>query len=233
VLLATSVAVLLLGLGFGAFGAYAYDTTTSVAPGCATRPFATSTPADFSVWRDRTQQALDTTPYRFADYQDVAFPARGDDVTIRAWYSPGHRGASTPTVILVHGKDSCRRDGNVLLPAGMLHRAGFGVLMVDLRNHGESDVTTGHWAAGSTEYADVLGAWDWLVSHGQAPARIGLFGASMGAASATIATAEEPRVRWSRFPRYSALGERRKPHTAAGTSPWRRMRSTGPPPLAM
>ena len=44
----------------------------------------------------------------------------------------------------------------------MLHRAGFGVLLIDLRNHGASDIDNGRWAGGSKEFLDALGAWDWL-----------------------------------------------------------------------
>ncbi len=41
----------------------------------------------------------------------------------------------------------------------------------------------------------MLGAWDWLVSEqGIAPEQIGLFGTSLGAATALIAMGEEPRV---------------------------------------
>ncbi|HLO35912.1 MAG TPA: alpha/beta fold hydrolase, partial [Candidatus Deferrimicrobium sp.] len=97
-------------------------------------------------------------------------------------------------VILVHGYNACRRDWTVLLPAGMLHQAGFGVVVPDLRNHGDSDIDDGRWAGGAKEYRDVLGAFDWLRAHGVPGERIGIFGASLGAATATIATGEEPGV---------------------------------------
>jgi hypothetical protein len=76
----------------------------------------------------------------------------------------------------------------------MLHRNGYSVLLVDLRNHGRSTVTSGHAAFGATEYLDVLGAWDWLVEQGFPPSRVGLFGGSMGAVSSLVALAHEPRV---------------------------------------
>jgi dipeptidyl aminopeptidase/acylaminoacyl peptidase len=81
-----------------------------------------------------------------------------------------------------------------MLPAAMLHRAGFGILLIDLRNHGDSDADNGRWSGGSKEYRDVLGAWDWLVEAGHDPARVGLMGLSLGAATVTIATGEEARV---------------------------------------
>jgi dipeptidyl aminopeptidase/acylaminoacyl peptidase len=63
-----------------------------------------------------------------------------------------------------------------------------------MRNHGESSVVNGRYAAGTREYRDVLGGWDWLVAHGHPAARTGAFGMSLGAATALIATGEEPRV---------------------------------------
>ena len=44
----------------------------------------------------------------------------------------------------------------------MLARSGFSVLMMDLRDAGDSDVEDGRVAWGTEEYLDVLGAWDWL-----------------------------------------------------------------------
>jgi dipeptidyl aminopeptidase/acylaminoacyl peptidase len=97
-------------------------------------------------------------------------------------------------VVLVHGRAACKSDPNVLLPAAMLHRAGLGVLLIDLRNHGDSGVDNGRFTGGSKEYRDLLGAFDWLVAQGHRPERIGLFGTSLGAASAMIAFGQEPRI---------------------------------------
>jgi dipeptidyl aminopeptidase/acylaminoacyl peptidase len=77
----------------------------------------------------------------------------------------------------------------------MLRRHGFSVLLIDLREQGDSTVDTGHYAGGIKEYRDVLGAWDWLQSAQHVPAaKIGLLGMSLGAATVMIATGEEPRV---------------------------------------
>jgi dipeptidyl aminopeptidase/acylaminoacyl peptidase len=184
----------LVVVGYFGIGYYAWANNTAVPTGCGTRPFATSTPADFAVIRQPDKRPVDASPYRFTDFKEVAFPTRDGTLTVRGWYAAGAADAATPTVILVHGRASCRRDPNILLPAGMLHRAGFGVLLIDLRNHGDSDVDDGRWAGGSKEFDDALGAWDWLVSTGHDPRTIGLFGASLGGATVTIATGEEPRV---------------------------------------
>ena len=192
ILVAVVAIVAILGLGayLGA-GYLAYDKLSTVVPHCDDASYKDQTPADFSI----TGAAVtpDVSAYHFSDYTDVSFPTRGGGLTIRAWYAPP-RDPGGPVVIVVHGYDACRRAWNVLLPAGMLHAAGFGVLMPDLRNHGESDIDDGRWAGGAKEYLDVLGAWDWLVGQGVPSSHIGLFGASLGAATVTIATGEEPRI---------------------------------------
>jgi dipeptidyl aminopeptidase/acylaminoacyl peptidase len=189
-----TVGVVAAAAVWGIAGYLAYDQLSTVHSGCASREFRTQTPADFTAYDGDHSLEVDTTPYRFTDYTDVAFPSRDPSLTIRGWYAPGPGGIAAPTVIVVHGRDSCRRDPVVMLPAAMLHRAGFGVLMIDLRNHGDSDSDNGRWAGGAKEYRDVLGAWDWLVAQGADPARVGLYGPSLGAGTVTIAMGEEPRV---------------------------------------
>jgi dipeptidyl aminopeptidase/acylaminoacyl peptidase len=187
ILIVLAAAVVFLGAGY-----LAYQDLSVVTPRCGTAAWATQTPADFEIAASDVQAPPDPGPYRFTDFRDVEFPTRGGGLTIRAWYAPPR--AAGPVVVVVHGYNACRRDWSVLLPAGMLHRAGFGVLLPDLRNHGDSDVDGGRWAGGAKEYRDVLGAWDWLVTSGVMPRRIGIFGVSLGAATVTIATGEEPRI---------------------------------------
>lgn len=191
---ALALLVLALVVGSSVYlgaGYLAYDQLSAVQSHCGTASYPTQTPADFFI--TGTRVTPDVSAYHFSDYSDVSFPTRGGGLTIRPWYTPP-RDPEGPIVIVVHGYDACWRAWNVLLPAGMLHKAGFGVLMPDLRNHGESDGDGGRWAGGAKEYLYVLGAWDWLVGQGVPSSRIGLFGASLGAATVTIATGEEPRV---------------------------------------
>jgi dipeptidyl aminopeptidase/acylaminoacyl peptidase len=83
----------------------------------------------------------------------------------------------------------------VLVPAGMLWRNGFNVLLIDLRDIGDSTFEDGRSTIGNEEYRDVLGAWDWLVNEkGFDPKRIGLLANSLGGASGNYAFSEEPRV---------------------------------------
>jgi dipeptidyl aminopeptidase/acylaminoacyl peptidase len=136
---------------------------------------------------------LDFSPYYMARYETVRFPSRQAGLNISGWCVEGDPGA--PAVIFVHGKYGCKRAQDVLLPAGMLARNGFHVLMIDLRDVGDSDPDDGRASIGNDEYLDVLGAFDWLVQQrGFAPSRVGLFANSMGGAAALYAFGEEPKV---------------------------------------
>ena len=192
--------VLALGVaGYAGVTYYGYDLVTAATPHCDDR-FPDYTPASFGtegISGDFTAGGFDTTPYAMPGYQEVSFPsrdARQPRLTIRASWVPAEK-AGAPAVIVVHGRNSCRHDPVVLLPAGMLARNGFSVLMIDLRDHGDSDIEDGRSGWGSEEYLDVLGAWDWLQSaQGLQASRIGLMGESLGASSAIIAMGEEPTV---------------------------------------
>ena len=188
--------VLLLAIGaYFALGYYIYDSMTTAHPKCESvymdgrRDF---TPSYFEGVYDYPDINVDVTPYLMASYEDVEFPAREDGIRISGWFVP----ASTPSdkvVIVIHGGDVCKRNTSVLLPAGMLANNGFNVLLIDLRNHGDSEVV-GKRFTGVTEYRDALGAYDWLISRGYAPESIGIMGVSMGAATSVNAFGKEPNI---------------------------------------
>ncbi len=156
--------------------------------------FAAYTPAAFgtSGLPPKVAANVDIGAYAMPVYEDVAITSR-DVLGLAAWWIPADR-PDAPVVVMAHGAGSCRRDPVMLLPAGMLHRNGFAVLMVDLRNQGDSTVTDARFAGGTREYLDVLGAWDWLLARGIPASRIGLFGESNGASTVVIAAGAEPRV---------------------------------------
>ncbi|MCC6613729.1 MAG: prolyl oligopeptidase family serine peptidase [Anaerolineae bacterium] len=184
--------VLLLVAGYVGASYVVYNKLSAVSAGCSTASERENTPAQFSA------QDVDGAPFAMPDYEEVRFPSRDDYLIIDAWYVPGPSDTgrlSGNTVILVHGLGSCKRSPAILLAAGMLHHAGYNTLLIDLRDHGDSQIEDGRYAGGSEEYRDVLGAWDWLVNErGIPPERIGLFGTSLGAATALIAFGEEPRI---------------------------------------
>lgn len=187
VIVVAALAVALAG-GYLAAGASIYNTLAEIKPGCGDVP-ASQNPANFTV------KELDATPYRMPAFQEVTFPSRDAALTIHAFWIPSEAGPSAPAVVVVHGKDSCRRSAKVLLTAGMLHRNGFAALVIDIRNHGDSSRDDGRYAGGIKEYRDVLAAWDWLTGPKGLPAsRVGLLGESLGAGIVLIATGEEPRV---------------------------------------
>ncbi len=188
------VIVLVAAVGYLGAGTVVYNQLTNVTAKCGGR-YAENTPLSFTT--QGLQQTLDTRPYLMKSYEEVSFPSRGDAVTLSAWYVPAltSHPENAPAVIVVHGVNDCKRSPAALLAAGMLNRNGFNVLLVDLRNMGDSQKDDGRYAGGTKEYRDVLGAWDWLIASKGIPAqRIGLFGYSLGAGTVMIATGEEPRI---------------------------------------
>jgi fermentation-respiration switch protein FrsA (DUF1100 family) len=108
------------------------------------------------------------------DYEDVSFVTR-DGLTLRGWYIPSQNRAA---VILTHGIGANRMA--VLGIAEMLARNGFGVLLFDLRVHGESDGEL--LPFGGNEAEDVRGAAAYLQTRPDVdPDRIGAMGLSLGA----------------------------------------------------
>lgn len=136
----------------------------------------------------------DDTPAIFGlEYQDVRFSARGDDMQIAAWYIPNNE--STRAVILVHGRNASKQNaisGKIVELGAALHEAGFSVMMIDLRGHGESEGE--RYSFGVYERRDVLGAVDFLLSKGFSSGNIGVLGISMGGGTAIGAASEEPAI---------------------------------------
>ncbi len=181
----------LLVVAYLGIGYVIYDKLTKVERGGGAN--AANTPAQFVPSPTSKFASFDTTPYFMPQYEDVRLPSRQPGLMLAAWYVEADPAA--PAVILVHGLNGCKCNTSVLIPAGMLHRAGLNVLMFDMRDMGMSDIEDGRYSAGTKEYLDMLGAWDWLIANkGIPPERIGLFGVSLGAATALNAFAAEPRV---------------------------------------
>ena len=181
--------VLVAGLAYAGVGAAGWLLLTEV-KACQ---WSDVTPADFpGQWRkDTPGLVVDATPYQWADFSDVEIASATQGLTLRAWWTPP-TAAGRGVVLRVHGRNSCRSDPQVLMPAGMLHRVGFGVLVLDLRDNGLSDREDGHWAGGVDEWPDVTGAWRWLRTRGYTPSTVGLMGVSMGTGAISLAMVHEP-----------------------------------------
>ena len=190
------LAVVLVG-GYAAASWVLYDGLSAAAGGCNPLDDA-NTPQAYSTRNPAFQTVADANAMPAP--QEVVLTSRdpsSPEVRLAGWWIPADAAtpADAPAVVVVHGIKSCRREANVLVPAGMLHRAGFSVLLMDLRDHGDSGGDADHrFAAGMDEHLDVLGAWDWLRSQGIPAERIGIAGISFGSIVSTIAGGEEPAV---------------------------------------
>ncbi|MDX6439225.1 MAG: putative phosphoribosyl transferase [Gaiellaceae bacterium] len=97
------------------------------------------------------------------------------------------------TVLFAHGSGSSRHSPRNRLVAGTLNQAGFGTLLLDLLTPAEeqADRFTGELRFDIDLLARrLLGAIEWLRAGPARSLRIGLFGASTGAAAALVAAAE-------------------------------------------
>lgn len=120
--------------------------------------------------------------------EDVSFET-SDGLMLRGWYVPSRNRA---VVVLVHGFAENR--AQLLFEARALARAGFGVLLFDLRAHGESDGDRVTW--GDSERRDVTAALDFASRRPDVdPARLGLFGFSMGGTTSLLVASADARVK--------------------------------------
>jgi pimeloyl-ACP methyl ester carboxylesterase len=122
---------------------------------------------------------------------DVSFPS-SDDLQLSAWFIPLESEEPSPTLIFVHGLGSNREE--LLDQAKLLYDHGYSALLLDLRNHGQSqgEITT----LGYKEVFDVEGAIEFLMGQPVVDTnRIGLVGHSLGGAVVIRAAARLPQVK--------------------------------------
>jgi pimeloyl-ACP methyl ester carboxylesterase len=119
--------------------------------------------------------------------EDVSFLSQ-DGIPLKGWYIRA-QGVSQGTVIIAHGINGNRSD--MLSRAALLVRHNYSTLLVDLRDHGQSG---GSYAGpGFIESRDVLGALNYLKSHGQT-GPFAAMGHSYGGVAALYAAAQSPDV---------------------------------------
>lgn len=136
---------------------------------------------------------LETTPAKMQlAYEDIEFKSRGDELKMKGWYMPPKEQDNNMTVIIAHGYKQNRVQADVpaLEIADKLVDSGYGVVMFDFRNSGESEGSV--TSVGQFEKNDLLGAIDWVKA--QSNGQIALLGFSMGATTSILAAAEEPEV---------------------------------------
>jgi dienelactone hydrolase len=123
-----------------------------------------------------------------ATYRDVVFDGAGG-VKLEGWYVPSRNGAA---VVLLHGHSGNRLA--VAFHAEALSRAGYGVLLFDLRAHGGSGGR--RFARGEAVIEDVLAAVAFVSRQRDVlPGRIGVMGVSVGGMLAIQAAARTATIR--------------------------------------
>ncbi len=122
------------------------------------------------------------------DYEDVWLQS-ADGTKLSAWYMPGDNGAG---IVVVHGYRSVKT--HTLKMLDPLSKAGYTILAIDLRAHGDSEGN--QVTFGIREQEDVDAAVTWLMAQeGVDPERIGVFGESMGGATVILAAADNPDIK--------------------------------------
>lgn len=143
--------------------------------------------ATFNLHRFKYATATDPQKVFGLRYENVNFRA-ADGTQLKGWWIPGLD--KSETIVVVHGVGSNRGDALVVAP--FLQRAGFNVLLFDLRGHGDSG---GHTISfGVHEAQDVTAAVAWAAKRSQS---VGLYAFSMGGSAALHAIGQNglPAVR--------------------------------------
>lgn len=155
-----------LGIGAGAVGAFAAWTLNE--------PRRPALPYTF-------------TPFEVGlDAEDARFSA-ADGVPLVGWYLDDPD--ADTVVVCCHGHRGNKADMLGIGPG--LHRAGYSVLMFDFRGNGESG--DGPQSLAHHEQLDLTAAVDWAAQR-RPDARIVVVAFSMGAATAVLTAADDPRI---------------------------------------
>ena len=131
------------------------------------------------------------TPANYGmSYETIEFTS--NRTLIKGWFLPVASNPSLPpVVVLMHGWS--RNASELLQFAGLLNKAGFAALLFDARGHGSSG-DDGPITIRKFE-EDILAGIDYLEKRTDVDTkRIGLFGRSIGGASAILAAASDWRI---------------------------------------
>lgn len=122
------------------------------------------------------------------EYEDVTLTTT-DEIVVMGWYIPSRNRAA---IIAVHALQGNRT--NTLYHAQALGQHGYGVLLLDLRAHGESGGDA--FAAGWNSDQEILAAVDYLQSRQDVDSeRIGALGLSVGANAIIYAAVESNDIK--------------------------------------
>jgi alpha-beta hydrolase superfamily lysophospholipase len=147
-------------------------------------PIGGGAPPRFPNWRD----PAGTSIY----FRDVTLTT-ADGLELSAWYIPAIDTSSPPTeaatIILAHGLLERKESMKHLVP--WLHEAGYNVMLLDFRGHGQSDQRP--TTVGREEAMDLQAALDWLEAEG-VDDRVGGLGMSMGAVVLVNTAVQDDRL---------------------------------------
>ncbi len=161
-------------------------------------PNTWSTALDFHEYsilsRSELRKKFPSKNYYLNEWQEIYFPSREKNIMISGWlfnYFP-----KKPVVIIVHGifpNGKCKPESNLI--ASLLIQNEINALTIDLRNYGQSTISSNFENLGLSEYKDVLGAYDFLNSIGFDKNTIGLHGISLGGSSVIFAAQKESSIK--------------------------------------
>ncbi len=191
-----SVVVLVTGIALVAVGAIAAlrgrRTLGAVAGGVAVLAVVTIAVAIVApavVVTSVPSTRITSTPADVGLDAESVVVTTSDGVELAAWYVVGSNGAG---VVVMHGAGSTRSD--VLDQAAVLHRGGYGILLVDARGHGDSGGTAMDFGWYGDQ--DISAGIEFLSSRIDVdPDRLGVVGFSMGGEEAIGAAAADQRIR--------------------------------------
>lgn len=147
-------------------------------------PVGGGAPPRFPNWRDPGGASI--------YYRDVTLTT-ADGLELSAWFVPAISTSTTPTdtatIILAHGLLERKESMKHLVP--WLHEAGYNVMLLDFRGHGQSDLQP--TTVGREETMDLQAALDWLDTEGVGD-RVGGLGMSMGAVVLVNTAAQDDRL---------------------------------------
>ena len=157
------------------------------------------------IYLDR--QPVPKTPEDYGmDFQNIEFKA-ADGVNLKGWLIPAK---SSKLIVITHVGGLTKYGSTKLFSsfsklydeeveflkvARHLHNEGYGVLMFDFRNHGESGASPNRGKAGIglEEYQDVVAAMDYIQNNESLKDKdVGFVSFCMGANSTIVAMSKEP-----------------------------------------
>jgi uncharacterized protein len=158
------------------------------------------TPAVFGWRYEAINYPIETDTALQAEEDPTNCPAQGaaagdaltsaDGTRLAGWYVPSgsDTGPTGPTVVLVHGWGSNK---SAMLDRAELLHDRYNLLIVDLRNHGQSEAAP--TTQGVHEASDVAAVIDWLEKTKE-PEQIALLGVSMGGVTALNEADSDERI---------------------------------------